>query len=121
MHGAKVWYSVSINMDTPIEAPTSEFGYGTGVCTRFLFSCDDRCTLRVLRSRQGEIDGVCTQLHIGYLRCEHICTRTQVIHVVLGHQVCSKMRLTTLSLFNNNNKKLFCCIKDVKQMIKRLT
>ena len=44
IHAAKVWDSLSINMDTPIYAPTPEFGNGTGVCTCFLFSCEDRCT-----------------------------------------------------------------------------
>ena len=49
----------------------------------------------LLRSRQGELDRVYTQLHTGYAKSEHICARTQAIVLVLGHQVSSKMRLTT--------------------------
>ena len=71
----------------------------------------------LLRSRQGEIDRVCSQLHTGYSRCEHICARSQA--KVLGYQVCSKMRLTTPC--HCLTKKLVFCIKDAKQMIKRLT
>ena len=44
MHAAQVWYSLSINMDKPIYAPKPEYGHGTGVCTRILYSCVDRCT-----------------------------------------------------------------------------
>ena len=61
----------------------------------------------LLRFRQGEIDRVRSQLHIGYSRCEHICARIQAI--VLGLQVCSKMRLTTpcrcLTTTKKKNKK----------------
>ena len=83
-------YSLSINIDTPIWAPTPEFGHGTGVCTCFLFSCEDRCTPCYAPDKAKSME--CVHSY----RCEHICARTQEIVLVIGHQVCSKMRLTTL-------------------------
>ena len=73
----------------------------------------------LLRSRQGEIDGVCTQLHTGYSRCEHIFARAQG-NSTWTPSVETKARNEvddTVAL----KKKLVCCIKDAKQMIKTLT
>ena len=58
MHAGQVWYSLSINMDTPILASTSEFGHGTGVCTRFLFSCEDRRTPCYARDKAKSMEFV---------------------------------------------------------------
>ena len=105
-------------MDTPIKAASSELGRGNRVCAHvFCLVCEDRCTPSYAPDKAKLIE--CVHSDIGYSRCEHVCARSQAI--VFGHQLCSKIRLTTLSLFNNNIKKLLCCIKDAKQMIKKLT
>ena len=69
---------------------TPEFGHGTGVCTCFLFSCEERCTPCYAPDKAKSME--CVHSY----RCEHICARTQEIVLVIGLQVCSKMRLTTL-------------------------
>ena len=62
----------------------------------------------LLCSRQGEIDGVCTQLHAGYSRCEHICARAQgnSTWTPSVDELRLEMRLTTLSLFKKKKTRL---------------